>query len=54
MPARLDAVLAAEHLRLCDELIAADRARRVEMPEEQLAHAHSALAEPAEGVLVEA
>src|SRR5882762_1774719 len=50
----LDAVLATERLGLRDELIAADRARRVEVTEEQVAHADPALAEPAERVLVEA
>jgi len=50
----LDAVLATEGLGLRDELIAADRARRVEVTEEQVAHADPALAEPAERVLVEA
>src|SRR5205814_8716741 len=51
--AGLDAVLASQHLGLCDELVAPDRARGVEMPEKQVAHAHAALAEPPERVLVE-
>src|SRR5205823_7610798 len=51
---RLDPVLASEDLGLRDELVAPDRARGVEMPEEEVAHAHAALAEPAERVLIEA
>src|SRR5205814_6284356 len=53
-PFRLDSVIAAEHLRLDDELLAPDGSRRVEAAEEQLAHADAALAEPAERVFVEA
>src|SRR2546422_6931191 len=45
---RLDPVFASEHLGLRDELVAPDSARGVEMPEEQVAHADAALAEPAE------
>src|SRR2546426_5917931 len=52
-PLRLDPVLAPEGLGLRDELLATDRARRVEATEEQFAHANPALAEPAERVLVE-
>ena len=54
VPARLDPVLASEHLGLCDELIAPGRACRVEMPEQEVAHAHAALAEPPKRVLIEA
>src|SRR5438132_1624416 len=35
-------------------LIAPGRARRVEMPEQEVAHPHAALAEPPQGVLIEA
>ena len=54
MPLRLDTVLAPERLRLRDQLVPSDRARGVEMAEEQLAHAHAALPEPAQRVLIEA
>src|SRR3954454_23540357 len=37
---RFHSVLATECLRLPDELIASDRARRIEVPEEEVAHAH--------------
>src|SRR5438128_7928194 len=50
---RLDPVFAPENLGLRDELLATDRARRVEATEEQLAHANPALTEPAERILVE-
>src|SRR5213593_4948512 len=50
----LVSVLASERLGLRDELIAADRSRGVEVPEKQVAHADTALAEPAERVLIEA
>src|SRR5712691_2261267 len=50
----LDPVLASECRGLRDELIAADRACRVEMAEKKVAHADTALAEPAERVLIEA
>src|SRR5438309_1261942 len=53
VPARLDPVLATEHLGLRDELIASSRAGGVEVSEEQIAHADAALAEPAERVLIE-
>src|SRR2546427_3308300 len=52
-PLRLDPVFAPEDLGLRDELLATDRARRVEATEEQLAHANPALTEPAERILVE-
>src|SRR6266849_5212561 len=53
-PLRLYAVLATEGLRLCQVLLLSGAARGVEMTEEQVAHAYPALAEPAEGVLIEA
>src|SRR6185503_2515719 len=51
---RLDAVLATEGLGLRRVLILARAPRGIEMTEEQIAHAHAALAEPAERALVEA
>ena len=53
MPLCLDAVLAPKDLGLREELLAADRARGVEMSEEEFAHAHPALAEPAKRFLIE-
>ena len=44
----------AEDLRLDDELLAPDRARRIQTAEQQIAHADTALAEPAQRVLIEA
>ena len=54
VPARLDPVLASERFGLRDELIAADRARGVEMTEKKVAHANPSLAEPPERILIEA
>src|SRR6185503_18029871 len=53
-PLRLEAVLATEGLRLRRVLVLSRAPRGIEMTEEQIAHAHAALAEPAERALVEA
>src|SRR2546427_11252538 len=50
---RLDAVFASERLGLREVLLAPGAARRVERSEQQVAHAHPALAEPAQRMLVE-
>src|SRR5689334_22381796 len=50
---RLDPVLAAELLGLHEQRIATRASRRVERSEQEIAHAHAALAEPLERSLVE-
>src|SRR5258707_1095686 len=51
---RLDAVLAAERLGLLQVLLASGTAHGVEVADEEIAHAHPALAEPAQRGLIEA
>src|SRR5439155_13068094 len=51
---RLRAVLATERLGLREQLIAPAASRGIERAEEEIAHAHAALAEPAQRSFIEA